>query len=1421
MVLEDPYIGGGREEEGREEEGRDEGGGGNGSTNDNSQSSKDVASKNQPGIIKSKSQFKASAPSTTSPKGQVMPPSNNIRHITIQAVRPNLDYILILVTQEPTFGSGSGYDPVTSFEDGTGDSIYFDTSPTPDNYSTGVMGAAYINASTLLNSDDAVQRVIKVFFASGWEQHFTVTIPGKRQSFEFFLGSAPNIPNLFQGYTGSCEVSPGVNWTSNCTSSTNTTVNTGSMYVQTWPLNDPSNIYYSGDADFDITSNQVLDFTYNTENAGSFINQAFADGFLRNSNSSFGGYGVPDQTNSNIQTVESYTVYLTDGYGPFNSISSYNFRENAMSSLINTNRINPGSPNTNSFIYNQIGFDQFKYSSFGPSPRFPFVHSITYSENLQSCASGQTISACDDINSANYIGYNGYEDCAGVAISSVIYNDINTTYTNECCPDCNGLALTVTSEDPSTPSGTDGVIELSVDDGAGNGTGTANYTFVIKPLNSANAGKGAGTNIGSGAVSNITFTFGFQTDLAQDNLSTTADPTYATSSSVGYIPAVSSSGASTQGLEAGQYKVYVFDSNSTAACLAQTTVTLVDPPLISGCMDSASLTYDASANSSNPGDCWYCTAATGLIENGNNIPVGSNNGSILQAGASYTLSNNAITTADTTVDITINATPENNYWNKVLDIVDGSSVVNGQTKIELYKWDSQLPTGNTNFGTLTGFNAGTTIVGSAISQNIVSGGNFNTVINNTTTGATFTYGYYSVKFYVNDPDDSVEVEECYAIMDIIIPAVACENNPGVGTAQDGSGGTVLITDSNLYIHDPAICFLVNNFCCTSSTLTKDAGDPCAASYTTTAICTNEIPVAVIAEIYYKNASTNGVWFGTTITTALTPDPITGLVTWNFTEAWLLNQGINFFQGGGADFKIRFKSFYTTANDCIHFSPELYIDLPLYGCTDPAAINYVSNAVCDDNSCIFPIYGCTDITAYNFDPNANTDDGSCIPIILGCTDPTAFNYNAALNANTDDGSCIDAVTGCTDIAALNYDVLANTEDGSCFYCTNNEPIVTLNITPATAGADCISNADGSFTATVNMPLCSAGSWSWDGSFFNDSTLYADGATSAVIGSLAAGNYSVIITDCYGCTTTETVTITTDNSSCGCTDPAAENYCATCTIDDGTCLYCGCDDPNATNYDPNAFNTCSPNPCTYYLSPPPCIPPGIDSLLNKVKTCISVNGFEYYNKLVTGLSDDCSIMNAWKLILIDYLLNRRGLPCVYNCADANTPDASEVYISCEDRWITGGPHTGLNDVNTSSGVGTTSTAAMFTTLDLTSNLSTNGQLFNGDVIKHHTSGNIWIFNGPPITNGVPTGAVSVIGLDPETASGTLSGYWEYCSDSLRYTENTYNTNYLDNFTNFVNTFCTDCGNQPQLLTGSRSNEDIPDIKQGIDGIDGLEI
>jgi len=121
--------------------------------------------------------------------------------------------------------------------------------------------------------------------------------------------------------------------------------------------------------------------------------------------------------------------------------------------------------------------------------------------------------------------------------------------------------------------------------------------------------------------------------------------------------------------------------------------------------------------------------------------------------------------------------------------------------------------------------------------------------------------------------------------------------------------------------------------------------------------------------------------------------------------------------------------------------------PIYGCTDPEASNYNTEANTDDGSCEY--LGCTNDEYLEYDPNATEDDGSCFTLIVeGCTDSLAENYNP--DANTDNGSC-EYIEGCTDSLAENYNPDAIIDNGSCEYaegCTdpnaeNYDPDAIIN------------------------------------------------------------------------------------------------------------------------------------------------------------------------------------------------------------------------------------------------------------------------------------------------------------------------------------------------------------------------------------------
>ncbi|MFQ3332221.1 MAG: hypothetical protein ACI8ZH_000102, partial [Flavobacteriales bacterium] len=198
----------------------------------------------------------------------------------------------------------------------------------------------------------------------------------------------------------------------------------------------------------------------------------------------------------------------------------------------------------------------------------------------------------------------------------------------------------------------------------------------------------------------------------------------------------------------------------------------------------------------------------------------------------------------------------------------------------------------------------------------------------------------------------------------------------------------------------------------------------------------------------------------------------------------------------------------------------------YGCTDPVALNYNPLANTDDGSCIMPIYGCMDSTMYNYNPIANTDDGTCISFIYGCMDSIMYNYNPL--ANTDDGTCISFIYGCMDNMAYNYNLSANTDDGSCLYCDLNNSFVVMQNTPNNCDGLIIANSTSS-----NSPI---------------TYLWSNGSTQNNITNLCTGIYTVSITDAVGCNIIDTITIGT-LPIYGCTDPAATNYDATATTDDG--------------------------------------------------------------------------------------------------------------------------------------------------------------------------------------------------------------------------------------------------------------------------------
>ena len=996
----------------------------------------------------------------------------------------------------------------------------------------------------------------------------------------------------------------------------------------------------------------------------------------------------------------------------------------------------------------------------------------------------------------------------------------------------------------------------------GTETGLGRYAWTIQALNNQTIGglgasATAGNTLGygyathpSGVGQNVnTFTFGFQQDLAQDAVTT---PQTASFTALGaltvtlgsvtqtLIPAQTHGvgGSFSTGLVAGCYRIYVRDESVNASgvvtpCYDFIDVCVQDGLGVAGCTDNDASTNDGVALNYNSnavvddGSCLYCNATNGtLIDATSNVAPSA--GEIAVTGVNSFITTPTLRTTSTDGTVLLQNIPATGQFQQFInDVVDANGMNNADYTIQFYKttnkidWDnaqtSLTPNDLTNFST----------VGSLINN---GQGQWNGTFNTTSVGGNLTYGYYAVKLAISDPDATVEIEQCYSVFYFVIPINVCVHTSGnyatAITNTNSPPGTLIIpvAEDILWWSNPSYCTILNNFCCNVPTLTNPSQQCATNTLVADFYCD---PVPDLLTFTLEHADSQGT-ITTVNTNTYTP---TNNATYQFT--WTQGSSItgNTFVDPGF-YRVVLTSSYSNSADCTQTSAQIQISNPTFGCTDSTALNYDPTAVCDDGSCVFCIYGCTDSTMTNYDPLATCDDGSCIPYVYGCTDPTALNYDP--NANTDDGSCIYGVYGCTDPTAYNYNkncsgatVTATVDDGCCFYpCSprNQGPPSTFTTTDATGGCPAANN-DGSFTITV--PIMNTGSMSGQSKtvqFFDNSNnlIYTDPTTynnanspnhqfTSTLSNVGPGVYLAVITDNFGCIENVYGNVGSTTAACGCTDPNASNYDPTATTDDGSCLYAGCIDPNALNYDPNA--SIDDGSCLYPPVVNPCIPANTNSLISLLQACIAKNGFQYYNKLVTGQADDCSIMNAWKVILIEYLVSKRGTKCIYNCADSATPNASTIG-TCASLWTTGGPVTGLNDQghagsSIATGEGTTIT-------DPNLYFVASNTLYLGDVIKMPSG---LIYQVVP-----PTTSISAAGHNPESAQGAKSGVWQQCVPGLQVTSFPDSVNYLDKFNTFVAKFCVDCNIVDEKVI--KNVKSLPPSRRGrtntsIDGIDGLQI
>jgi hypothetical protein len=226
--------------------------------------------------------------------------------------------------------------------------------------------------------------------------------------------------------------------------------------------------------------------------------------------------------------------------------------------------------------------------------------------------------------------------------------------------------------------------------------------------------------------------------------------------------------------------------------------------------------------------------------------------------------------------------------------------------------------------------------------------------------------------------------------------------------------------------------------------------------------------------------------------------------------------------------------------------------------------YVGNGSC-------PIFGCTDPTALNYDATATFDDGTCV---LSCTvAPYCENFDAGIPADWLNSGWIlnSGTTGSfgtgpfTDVSGVgNY----------MYYETSGSPDTMITLTSlcldistlASPTLEFFNHMLGATMGTLDVLVNGTNVWSQSGDQGGqwnwaqvDLSAYA-GSTNLTIEFV--GNYGTGFT---GDMAIDEVCVQEFTTVLGCTDPLALNYNATANTDDGSCNYCTDNQVGVTFYD----------------------------------------------------------------------------------------------------------------------------------------------------------------------------------------------------------------------------------------------------------------
>ena len=193
----------------------------------------------------------------------------------------------------------------------------------------------------------------------------------------------------------------------------------------------------------------------------------------------------------------------------------------------------------------------------------------------------------------------------------------------------------------------------------------------------------------------------------------------------------------------------------------------------------------------------------------------------------------------------------------------------------------------------------------------------------------------------------------------------------------------------------------------------------------------------------------------------------------------------------------------------------------------------------------------------------------------------------------------------------------------------------------------------------------------------------------------------------------------------------------------------------------------SPCKYgfidnLYTPAFCMPAKTEQQLKVIRKCIGTAGTNAYINTLTGKSD-CVTRDAWKLILIEYLMSKKGLDCIYNCADAATP-SMEGFESC-------GVRANGKVIQEHLAIGILAGSAI--------NLKYLEESDSGYVHPTHVTildaGNVWYSSMSP-------SEVDYLQYSPGIWPG-----WVLCEEPPT---KPHNKDYIGKFINFVQSYCRQC-------------------------------